>query len=77
MRRVVLASVLALVVGAALWHLLQHDPGYILIVAGGKTIEMRFAFAVILLLVGVPLLIWLWRLLWRASSALRPDGVRR
>ena len=71
MRRVVLASVLALVVGAALWHLLQYDPGYILIVAGGKTIEMRFAFAVILLLVGVPLLIWLWRLLWRASSALR------
>jgi len=56
MRRLLLISVLALVAGAALWHLVQQDPGYILIVVAGKTIEMRFAFAVVLVLLAM--LLW-------------------
>jgi HemY protein len=63
MRKVILASVLALVAGAGLWHLLQYDSGYILIVVAGKTIEMRFAFAVLSLLLLILLVRWGWRLL--------------
>lgn len=57
MRRLILISVLALVVGTGLWHLVQQDPGYILIVVAGKTIEMRFAFAVVLVLAA--LILWI------------------
>lgn len=65
MRKIILASVLSLVAGAGLWHLLQYDSGYILIVVAGKTIEMRFAFAVLSLL----LLIFIVRLAWRFLGA--------
>lgn len=81
MRKIILASVLALVAGAGLWHLLQYDAGYILIVVAGKTIEMRFAFAVLSLLLLILLLRWGWRLLrgtlgifsgsWRAAVGRR------
>lgn len=63
MRRLILISVLALVAGAGLWHLVQQDPGYILIVVAGKTIEMRFAFAVVLVLAAILLWIGLRRLI--------------
>lgn len=63
MRKVILASVLALVAGAGLWHLLQYDSGYLLIVVAGKTIEMRLAFAVLSILVFILLLRWGWHLL--------------
>lgn len=81
MRKVILASVLALVAGAGLWHLLQYDSGYILIVVAGKTIEMRFAFAVLSLILLILLLRWGWRLVrgtlgivsggWRAAVGRR------
>lgn len=81
MRKVILASVIALVAGAALWHLLQYDSGYILIVVAGKTIEMRFAFAILALLLIILLARWVWRLLhgtlgifsggWRAAAGRR------
>jgi HemY protein len=66
MRKIVLASVLALVVGAGLWHVLQYDSGYILIVVAGKTIEMRLAFA----LLGLLLLILLVRGVWRMLTGI-------
>lgn len=61
MRKVILASVLALVAGAGLWHLLQYDTGYVLIVVAGKTIEMRLIFALFSLLI----IVWLARVIWR------------
>lgn len=77
MRRVILVSVLALVAGAGLWHLLQYDSGYLLIVVAGKTIEMRLAFAVLSLVLLILAVRWGWRLLsgtlgifgrgWRAA----------
>ena len=87
MRKVILASVLALVAGAGLWHLLQYDSGYILIVIAGKTIEMRFAFAVLIILLLI--LLWRWggRFLrgtfglfsggWRAAAGRRTRRTRR
>jgi HemY protein len=73
MRRLILTSVLALVAGALLWHLLQRDPGYILIVVAGKTIEMRFAFAALVLLLAIFLWTWLWRLAGRSLGVLRGE----
>lgn len=86
MRKVILASVLALVAGAGLWHLLQYDSGYMLIVVAGKTVEMRLAFAVLSVLLLILILRWAWRLLrgtlgvfsggWRAArgrKALRTE----
>lgn len=49
MKRVLLFSAMAPLVGAILLHLLQFDPGYVLIVIGGKSVEMRFWFAFLLL----------------------------
>lgn len=66
MRRIILASVLALAAGAGLWHVLQYDSGYILIVAAGKTLEMRLAFAVL----GLLLLFLVARFLWRLLAGL-------
>lgn len=63
MRRLILISVLALVAGTGLWHLVQQDPGYILIVVAGKTIEMRFAFAVVLVLAAILLWVGVRRLI--------------
>lgn len=81
MRKIILVSVLALVAGAGLWHLLQYDSGYILIVVAGKTIEMRLVFAVVSLLVLILLLRWAMRFLrgtlgifsggWRAAMGRR------
>jgi HemY protein len=73
MRRLIFISVLALVVGAALWYLVQQDPGYILIVVAGKTIEMRFAFAVVMVALVAVLWVWLRRLLRRSLGVLRGD----
>jgi Uncharacterized enzyme of heme biosynthesis len=63
MRKIILASVLALVAGAGLWHLLQYDSGYILIVVAGKTIEMRLVFALLSLVLLILLIRGLGRLL--------------
>ncbi len=63
MKKVVLLSALALVVGAGLLRLLQHDTGYVLIEAFGKTIEMRLGFALIMLLLSVLALMLVWRIL--------------
>lgn len=57
MKRLFVLSALALAVGAAGLRLLQHDAGYVLIVVGGKTIEMRFWFAIFFIIV-VSMLIW-------------------
>lgn len=73
MRRLILASVFALVAGAALWHLVQRDPGYILIVVAGKTIEMRFVFAVLVVCLVLMLWIGLRRLLRGSLGFLRGD----
>lgn len=75
MRKVILASVLALVAGAGLWHLLQYDSGYLLIVVAGKTIEMRLAFALLSVLLFVLLLRWVWHLL-RGTLGLFAHGWR-
>ncbi|MBC6904166.1 hypothetical protein DWB84_01600 [Saccharophagus sp. K07] len=61
MRKVILVSVLAIVAGAGLWHLLQYDTGYVLVVVAGKTIEMRLVFALLCVL----LFLWLLGVLWR------------
>lgn len=57
MKRLALLSVLALVIGAAGLGLVKHDPGYVLISVAGKTIEMRFWFAVFCVLL-------IWFVLW-------------
>lgn len=49
MKRVVVLSAIALLAGAGLLRLAQHDPGYVLIVVAGKSIEMRFWMAVLVL----------------------------
>ncbi len=51
MKKVVFLCALALVAGAVVLRLLQHDSGYVLIVIAGKTIEMRFWFAVLFVVV--------------------------
>ena len=50
MIKVLVFSVLALLLGAFLLPLLQKDPGYILISVLGTTVELRFWFAVFVLL---------------------------
>lgn len=71
MRRAILYSALALVIGAILLRLMQHDAGYLLIVAGGKTVEMRLGFALVLLILGLMVLLLArrgWRMItggWR------------
>lgn len=50
MKKLVFLSALALVSGAVILRLLQHDAGYVLIVAWGKTIEMRVMVALIVFL---------------------------
>lgn len=81
MRRLLLLSALALAAGAGLLRVLQHDAGYVLIVVGDKTVEMRFWFAVIVIVV-LWLVAWLckgllsglWRFLtggWRAAKGRR------
>lgn len=54
MKRVIIFSALALLVGGVLVRLLQYDAGYVLIVVAGKSVEMRFWVAVVALI----LLIW-------------------
>lgn len=51
MKKIIVLSVIALFLGALLLRLLQHDAGYVLIVAWGKTIEMRLSFALFLFVV--------------------------
>lgn len=58
MKRALLYSGIALVAGAFLIRLLQYDPGYVLIQAYGKSIEMRFGMVLALIVVAV-LLVWL------------------
>ena len=69
MKRVLILSVLALAAGAAMLRLLQHDAGYVLIAVAGKTIEMRFWFAVFFVLTCTGLL---W---WGVSTILKIIGV--
>lgn len=57
MKRLFILSALALAAGAASLRLLQHDAGYVLIVIAGKTIEMRFWFAVFFVVI-VGLIVW-------------------
>lgn len=47
MIRIVFLSVSALLAGALILWLLNHDSGYVLIAAGSKTLEMRLSFAVL------------------------------
>lgn len=81
MKRLFILSALALTAGAASLRLLQHDAGYVLIAVGGKTVEMRFWFAVLFVLLVGGLLWWLVRLIaktfglfgagWAKASASR------
>lgn len=73
MKRVLLLSALALVLGAGLLRLLQHDQGYILIVIGGKSVEMRFWAAVLLLSVLVWAVLWLLKR-FRRTAHLFTEG---
>lgn len=65
MKRLFILSALALAAGAGILRLLQHDAGYVLIVVAGKTIEMRFWFAVFVILVVGLSIWWLLRTLIR------------
>jgi HemY protein len=78
--RLFLLSALALVAGAVILRLLQHDAGYILIVVGGKSIEMRFWFALFFFIAIVSIVLalvrmggrsvrWLGNGWWRMSSS--------
>ena len=70
MKRVVLLSALTLVAGVLLLRAMQHDAGYVLIAVAGKTLEMRFWFAVAVLFVGALLLWGLLSLLSRVRNML-------
>ncbi len=59
MKRLVLISATALLIGAGLFRLLAHDPGYVLIVLGGKSVEMRFWFALVMFILLVAACMWL------------------
>lgn len=65
MKRLFILSAIALAVGAASLRLLQHDAGYVLISVAGKTLEMRFWFAVLFILFSGILLWWVLRLLFK------------
>ena len=51
MKKLIVLSALALLVGGLLLRLAQKDPGYVLIVGWGTTVEMRLGFAVVVLVV--------------------------
>lgn len=69
MRRIALYSALALLLGAALLRMLQHDAGYVLIAVAGKTIEMRFWFALFLVIIIGVVVMWVLRTLLRVIRA--------
>ncbi len=56
MKKIVFFGALALLVGGLLLRLAQNDPGYVLIVGWGTTIEMRLGFAILMMLVIVLIL---------------------
>lgn len=68
MKRLVVLSAIALLAGAGLLRLVQHDAGYVLIVIGSKSIEMRFWMAVLVLVVLAVVLYYLWRALQAVAS---------
>lgn len=71
MKRLVIYSALALLVGALVLRLLQYDTGYVLIVIAGKSIEMRFWAAVLLLLLLVGALYFVLKYLSRLTRLTR------
>ncbi len=77
MRKVVLLSALALVAGALLLRVLQHDPGYVLIAGFGKTLEMRLGFAVLMISVALLLLWWMIGLVRRLRHTWRHTRQRQ
>lgn len=77
MRKIVLLSALALVAGAILLRVLQHDPGYVLIAGFGKTVEMRLGFAVLMLSLLLLLLWWVIGILRRLRHGWRHTRQRQ
>lgn len=74
MKKFILLTAAAILAGGLLLHLLQRDPGYVLIVAWGKTIEMRLGFALVLLLMAGVLWVFVLRnfkslLAWLKNAA--------
>lgn len=65
MRRLIILGALALVLGAVVLRLLQYDTGYVLIVVGGKSVEMRFWAAAILLVLIFAVVALVWKYLMR------------
>ncbi len=80
MKKILVYSALALLCGTAILRFLQHDSGYVLIVAGERAIEMRLGFAVfIFLLLGVAWVFGLkgFKLLWGSVQSMVSHRVKR
>lgn len=58
MKKLIILCAFAVLGGVLLQRFVQHDPGYILIVAWGKSIELRLGFALVLLVLAA-VLAWL------------------